>query len=198
VVPVEGNRVGGAQRPGTPVKGDNAILRTSLSASAAAARVVACQAAVLRAAQVAAAEDLLPLPKSPATRKRRGGAGGGTAAKRRVSFSAMVYGQQGTPAFTTTPPQSSAAETTGPCDLLEGDGQIVARGSGDFGRKVLHGRAVPADLVVVLASDCSEGVYMYPHEQAFPIDGVSSKGSCSLSNAKSAYIAWDKNRVRAS
>jgi len=198
VVPAEGIRVGGAQRPGTPVEGDNAIRRTSLRASAAAARAAARQAAVLRAAQVAAAEDLLPLPKSPATRKRRGGAGGGTAAKRRVSFAAMVDGQQGTPAFTATPPQSSAAETTGPCDLLGGDGQVVARGSADYGRKVLHGRAVPANLVVVLVSECSEGDYMYPHEQAFPIDGVSSTGSCSLLKAKGAYIAWDKNQVRAS
>ena len=198
VVSTEGIRVGGAQRPGTTVQGNNAIRRTSLRASAAAARAAARQAAVLRAAQVAAVEDLMPLPKSPSTRKRRGGADAGTAAKRRVSFAAVVDGQQGTPAFTATPPQSSAPEATGPCDLLGGDGQVVARGSVDYGRKVLHGRAVPADLVVVLVSECSESGYMYPHEQAFPIDGVSSSGSCSLLNAKGAYIAWDKSQVRSS
>jgi len=198
VVSSEDTRVGGAQQPGPTEQGNNHIRRTSLRTSAAAARAAARQAVVLRAAQVAAAEDLMPLPKNPSTLKRRGGAAGGTSAKRRVSFAVMAGGQQYTPAFTATPPQSSAPEAMGACDLLGSDGQVVARGSADYGRKVLHGRAVPADLVVVLVSDCSESGYMYPHEQTFPIDGVSSSHSCSLLNAKGAYIAWDKSHVRSS
>jgi len=164
-------------------------------ATAAAARAAGRQASVLRAAQAAVAVVAEPA-KTPPTRKRRAAPAGPSGKERRVSFAPESGGAHNSPTFTATPPQSSAPHAVGSCELLDGDGRVVAHGSADSGRKVLHNRSVPAHLVVVLVSKCVVSELLYPHEEDFPIEAAYS-GPRMMSDAVSCYIVWEASKVRA-
>ena len=108
------------------------------------------------AAAAAAAEDEEPgtLPK-----KRRVGIRS-TAARPPVMPKPKPTGEAKSPS---TRPSVKAAPDNSPCKLYVDGGRLVAEGRLLKSRRVLHGRAVDADLVVVCVLSVRAGMHSYPY-----------------------------------
>lgn len=79
-----------------------------------------------------------------------------------------------------------------PVSLLDAVGDIVARGSVDTARRVLHGRAVPMELVVVLVSEVRKPHALYPHAERFPVELYGDADGTTMSKTISTYIVWER------
>jgi len=82
----------------------------------------------------------------------------------------------------------------GPHDLLDAAGLQVGYGVVQPSRKVLHGRALSDNLVVVLLEGVFNPRYIYTHEVDFPVEppGVSTRV---LGDAIGNFIVWDRDLI---
>jgi len=63
-----------------------------------------------------------------------------------------------------TRPSMETAPDNSPCQLYVDGGRLVAEGKLLFSQRVLHGRAVDADLVVVCELIMKAGMHSYPYQ----------------------------------
>jgi len=159
--------------------GSTSVLPTVVS-DAAAARSAARAAAAGGAAATKRAIDSTAAA-GPAKRARRARARGGQG----------VGSGQGQGAGDKPP---SAGD--GPVDLAGANGLTVATGIAEYGRRVLHTREVPANMVVVqvTAVQPSGADNPYPFEQDFPVEppAVSHR---SMGETVGTYIVWSSDSV---
>jgi len=82
----------------------------------------------------------------------------------------------------------------GPHDLLDAEGLQVGHGVVHPTRKVLHGRALADNLVVVLLEGVFNPRCIYTHEAEFPVEppGVSTRV---LGDAIGSFIVWDRELI---
>ena len=88
------------------------------------------------------------------------------------------------------------AAGNGPVDMAGANGLTVATGIADYGRRVLHTRAVPANMVVVkvTAVQPSGADNPYPFEQDFPVEPPSVSHRA-MGETVGTYIVWSSDSV---
>jgi len=93
-----------------------------------------------------------------------------------------------------TPAAAVLGVDDGPHDLLDASGLQVAHGMVDSTRKVLHGRAVPDNLIIVLLQGVFNSRCTYAHEMYFPVEPPGDTIRL-LGDAVGSYIVWDRELI---
>jgi len=212
-----------APRPATPQAVGAAVENITAAPSALAATtpgvssVLAARAAARAAAATGPVFRTLPAVQAPTSSTKRGAAGasgaaGGsptkricrTAVRERGASAAVAVTASSAAARATAAPALSAPLVSpfhslmgvdeGPHDLLDEDGLQVAHEVVQPERKVLHGRAIPEGLLVVLLQGVFNPRCLYAHQKDFPME-LPGEVARPLGDAVGSYIVWDRELV---
>jgi len=210
LTPPGGGEVAGTAAAVGGLQGERAPVGSSVSAARAAARAAAATGPIFHA---------LPAAQTPTpTAKRFGAAASGgssskrgrrTAATPRAVAAASTFPRSAAAASDAAAPGAATPPVTvplvtpaaavrgvddGPHDLLDASGLQVAHGMVDSTRKVLHGRAVPDSLIVVLLQGVFNSRCTYAHEMYFPVEPPGDTTRL-LGDAVGSYIVWDRELI---